>query len=1075
MYAEVTGAQASCFSMDFVAPSVRRFDFNSGASPTQAPAAQDGTPNGYVGVLPTQLSSPAVGYGWVSAAQGFDRGALSSPAYSNLLRDGAWSSSPRDFRMQLPAGTYDVTVTFGDASFARDQMNVTVVTGSVVSDLANVTNVATAAGQFVHRSFKASPDGGELVLRFSDGGGDPYWTVNAVEVRPSTSVKPLSVARAGGNAAQPADGTTDTFTMSNATAGAWYTVSTDMGQVATADADPRYAGVQIQVPESGTFEFTVRRGTAVGTAAVRVEEVNGASRGYATQAYAYAPVRRFDFNGSGADNETGFWNIRGSDVFDPAAGYGWNAAVSEFQRSTAGISEPQLAALYRDGHWQSAPRTFQVGVDPNKTYDVRIHTGDRSFARDELQVTVEGIVAPQSPVATAANEFETITVLSVTPSGDGILDIRIANLGGDPYWVINGIEVAESGQLPDLPEPEAPEESLSRRFDFGTSSSPFDPNFTQVGATNAFDPVLGYGWTTAAPTFNRGITNPLLRDGHWGTNNTFSVQVDQWARRYYVNVTLGDASFARNNISVWAEGSLQHSGLATAAGQFIHRSFSVEVTDGQLNVQIASMGGDPYFTINALEIFETVTAVTVLPEAQNAPADGQTLTAFTVSNVQAGIYTVSIDKGTIHNVDVGTSTNQGDLDTNYAGFQVVVPEDVEEFTVRVKSQTASGTGTLKVERVDGTETGSATLTFQLPTVRRYDFNGSGNDEQGGFTGVRGNQLYNANNGFGWTQAVPEFQRGTTGYSKSSVSLYRDGHWGSAARTFQVAVKQDVDYGVRVYVGDRSFARNLIQVTVEGAAAQIVPSTAANQFAAVTFAGKSTDDGILTVTIVNTGGDPYWVINGMDVWEGGYPHANDPGEALLLAGLWSNEMVGDWLTEAALEAVLPAAREYWVSTGLTDWQMAELYRTPIAIGDLSYRGALGVTKPEGIWLDASGAGLGWHTSLPTPNSQLLTSSYDLLTVLTHELGHVLGHDDLDPHDHPDHIMVGVLQPGTRRVGIAAGGGLGWLAGGESLLLGLGGASGRGEPGRRPADAGHWPADAGCWSIGCSMICCATICG
>jgi hypothetical protein len=159
MYAEVTGAQASCFSVDFVAPSVRRFDFNSGASPTQAPVAQDGTPNGYVGVLPTQLTSPAVGYGWVTAAQGFDRGALTTTTYSNLLRDGAWGSAPRDFRMQLWPGTYDVTVTFGDASFARDQMNVTVVTGSVVSDLPNVTNVSTAAGQFVHRSFKASPTG----------------------------------------------------------------------------------------------------------------------------------------------------------------------------------------------------------------------------------------------------------------------------------------------------------------------------------------------------------------------------------------------------------------------------------------------------------------------------------------------------------------------------------------------------------------------------------------------------------------------------------------------------------------------------------------------------------------------------------------------------------------------------------------------------------------------------------------------------------------------------------------------------------------------------------------------------
>jgi hypothetical protein len=59
----------------------------------------------------------------------------------------------------------------------------------------------------------------------------------------------------------------------------------------------------------------------------------------------------------------------------------------------------------------------------------------------------------------------------------------------------------------------------------------------------------------------------------------------------------------------------------------------------------------------------------------------------------------------------------------------------------------------------------------------------------------------------------------------------------------------------------------------------------------------------------------------------------------------------------VDAVLPVAREYWVSTGLADWQLTQLYQTPIAIGDLSYRGALGVTKPEGIWLDASGAGWG----------------------------------------------------------------------------------------------------------------------
>jgi hypothetical protein len=40
--------------------------------------------------------------------------------------------------------------------------------------------------------------------------------------------------------------------------------------------------------------------------------------------------------------------------------------------------------------------------------------------------------------------------------------------------------------------------------------------------------------------------------------------------------------------------------------------------------------------------------------------------------------------------------------------------------------------------------------------------------------------------------------------------------------------------------------------------------------------------------------------------------------------------------------------------------------------------------------------------------------DLLTTLTHEIGHILGRRDLDASQSPDDLMAGILGPGQRRV-------------------------------------------------------------
>jgi fibronectin type 3 domain-containing protein len=1089
-----------------VSPDSGRFDFNAPGSPTQTPVPATSSSN-YVGVLPTDLFSPIAGFGWMASPNSFDRGAISSPAYSSLLRDGAWQSSPREFRMSLAPGNYEVTVALGDASFARDRMNVTVVGGTG----GGLTEVTTAAGQFVHRTFTASPgDDGILGLSFSDGGGDPYWTVAAVEVRPTAAA--VSVARDGGDEPQPADGiTVDTFTVSGATAGAWYTLSIDRGTVTTVDQDPRYAGVQIQTLGE-IFAFTVLRGTGGGTANVRVEEVNGASRDSVAQ--PYVPVLRYDFNSGSSPTAPGFVGVGNTNNYDPMLGYGWASSASTFSR---GMEAP----LLRDGHW-GVDNTFLVDV-PDGTYVVNVTLGDASFARNFINVELEG-TAPASltGLSSAAGQF--VHASGQVIVDDGYLNVRVRSTGGDPYFTINALEIFEVDS-PDAPRdhglsidpeagkvtgtanpgalvtvrsdraaiPDAPdgnpfyadvqvqadavtgefelmfasppgggtlhftsEEVTGQgrgvasqtfavtgwRFDFNNATSPPADGFIGLGTSNAYNAVSGFGWQSNASAFDRGIAHDLLRDGHWGTNNTFNVNVPDGT--YLVTVTLGDASFARNNISVWAEESLldpnpKLSGLATAAGQFLHRSFPVTVTDNQLNVRIASTGGDPYFTINALEVFNVAQGtLTFSGWTPDQTADGTTDDTITVNGTTNGqLYTVTADLGTIQGTDASTA---------YAGFQVEATGTSFNFDIRRPMGIGSGTPQIRVEQVTGQAAGELDQEYTLPAVRRFDFNGSGNVTQGAiapspvlFQGVRGSNLYNATSGFGWTQSVPEFQRGTTDYSKSSVDLYRDGHWGSAAQTFQVAVTPGGSYNVRVYVGDRSFARNNIQVTVEGSAAETVLPTTANEFRALTISGSDADNnGILTVTIVNTGGDPYWVINGMDVWTGD----DDPGAANLLADVWSEKMVGGWLTEAAVESVLPVARHYWVSTGLTDVQVAELDRTPIAIGDLSYRGALGVHRPEGIWLDASGAGLGWHVPLLTPNSQLLTSSYDLLTVVTHELGHVLGYGDLDPLYEPNHVMTGLLEPGVRRIALPAGdSGLTWTFGESSSLLSLDRADGK----------------------------------
>ena len=144
---------------------------------------------------------------------------------------------------------------------------------------------------------------------------------------------------------------------------------------------------------------------------------------------------------------------------------------------------------------------------------------------------------------------------------------------------------------------------------------------------------------------------------------------------------------------------------------------------------------------------------------------------------------------------------------------------------------------------------------------------------------------------------------------------------------------------------------------------------------------------------------------------------DGGEALGVQFLIISEVsedgqprappVVDTLTDQALAPVLEEAKRLWADAGISSELIGRLAGIQVQISDLA-SGELGETHQNTITLDTNAAGRGWFVdqtpgdnaefSLPLSDIQLAAVAgssahgrVDLLTVLVHEVGHVLGFD------------------------------------------------------------------------------------
>ncbi|HXG08499.1 MAG TPA: Calx-beta domain-containing protein [Gemmataceae bacterium] len=286
---------------------------------------------------------------------------------------------------------------------------------------------------------------------------------------------------------------------------------------------------------------------------------------------------RFDFGTADSPIALGFAQVTETTVYNPVQGFGWQSGtIRSVDRGSPNALEQDFNSL-RQG-------TFAVDL-PNGEYLVTVTLGDALARRDRVEVLLEGTSVAR--ITTRAGQFATRTFR--VPVADGQLNLTLRDRGGrNRIAALNALEIA-------FVDPN------SRRFDFGTSTSPVQAGFLPVTDTTVYSVAQGFGWQSGViQALDRSGPDDLRRDANVTSAGTFAVDLPDGT--YFVTLTLGDAAQLHDRMAIFLEGTKVDT-VTTPAGRFVTRVFRVTVADGQLTLGLVDNGGrNLNAIINALEI-----------------------------------------------------------------------------------------------------------------------------------------------------------------------------------------------------------------------------------------------------------------------------------------------------------------------------------------------------------------------------------------------------------------------------------------------------------------------------------------
>jgi len=316
-----------------------------------------------------------------------------------------------------------------------------------------------------------------------------------------------------------------------------------------------------------------------------------------------------------------------------------------------------------------------------------------------------------------------------------------------------------------------------------------------------------------------------------------------------------------------------------------------------------------------------------------------------------------------------------------------------------------------VADVTGFERATATQSYVVSDVRRFDFNTAVSPTADGFTGFS-NQLWVTGASHGWVVKAPTtYDATTTGGTVTTTALYRDGVVSNEVK-FRMAVQPATQYDVQVYTGYRLLTTQ-VQIITEAGTVINGPQLSAANYAVITL-DNLTDvngDGYIDLFFQKAPKGFQTVVAGLDIAADGALPAVAPQFAS------TTGTGGNTVEAATVQTIVSAAIERFAQAGLSDAALAHLRSVKVEVRDLG-GSTLGLGSLNTIVLDDDAAGLGWFVDT-TPlddvefggNASAVAGQYDLLSTVMHELGHSLGLTDVSAGNS---LMTGTLTPGTRRL-------------------------------------------------------------